>query len=56
LAAPPIEGRANQELVDFLSDRLDVPKSTIEISRGHNSKIKTLDIPGNILDIEERLA
>jgi len=56
LAAPPIEGRANKELIDFLSDKLDTPKSTIRILRGQNSKCKTLDIPGNAQDIEERLA
>ncbi len=55
LAAPPIEGRANEELVGFLSELLDTPKSAIDILRGHGSRLKTLDIPGNIHDIEERL-
>jgi hypothetical protein len=55
LAAPPIEGRANAELVDFLSDKLDLPKSLIQIRKGLGSKTKTLEIPGNINDINERL-
>lgn len=42
LAAPPIEGRANEELVRFLSQLLDVPKSTIELLRGATSKRKSL--------------
>jgi uncharacterized protein (TIGR00251 family) len=56
LAAPPIEGRANEELLEFLSKKLDVPKSLINILKGHASRQKILDIPGGIEDIEERLA
>jgi len=52
VSAPPIEGRANEALVDFLSDVLDVPKTSIQIIKGYSSKQKILDIPGNIQDLE----
>ena len=52
LAAPPVDGKANEALIEFLSDILDVPKSSIQIIKGHSSKQKILEIPGNIKDIE----
>ncbi len=46
LAAPPIEGRANEELLAFLSRLLAIPKSSIELVRGATSKRKSLLIQG----------
>ncbi len=46
LAAPPIEGRANEELVRFLSSLLAIPKGSIELLRGATSKRKSLLIQG----------
>ena len=40
LTAPPVEGKANRALQKFLSKRLDVPPSAIEILSGHASRIK----------------
>jgi hypothetical protein len=55
LAAPPVDGKANEALVEFLSDVLDVPKGAIEIVRGHASKQKILEVPMAIQDIEAAL-
>jgi uncharacterized protein (TIGR00251 family) len=55
LAAPPVEGKANDALIEFLSDVLDVPKSSISIIQGHSSKHKILDVPGNISDMDSRM-
>jgi hypothetical protein len=44
IAAPPIEGKANQKLVDFLSDNLDIAKSNIRIKVGMTGKCKILEI------------
>jgi uncharacterized protein len=44
LTAPPVEGQANQELIDFLSDILDVSKSRIEIVAGLTGKDKLVTI------------
>lgn len=46
IAAPPIEGKANKEVIDYLSDILDIPKSNIDIEHGHTSKIKAIAING----------
>lgn len=45
LAAPPVDGKANQELISFLSKTLRVPKSEIEITNGLTSKKKTVRLP-----------
>jgi uncharacterized protein (TIGR00251 family) len=46
IAAPPEKGKANKELVDFLSDKLGVKKSSITITRGPTSRNKVLAIEG----------
>jgi uncharacterized protein (TIGR00251 family) len=46
LAAPPDKGRANKELVDFLSESLGVRKSAIAIIRGHTGRHKIIEIEG----------
>lgn len=42
LAAPPAEGRANQALVRFLAEILEIPKAQIEIVGGATNKRKTV--------------
>ena len=42
--APPESGKANQELIDFLSKYLLTPKSNIKIIFGHTSKYKILSV------------
>ncbi len=46
IAAPPVDGKANKELVAFLSKRLSVSKSSITIDRGQTSKTKIISIIG----------
>ena len=45
IAAPATEGKANIELVRFLSEVLDVPKSQIEIVRGLTARMKQVEVP-----------
>ena len=45
LSAPPIEGRANTELIKYLSKSLGVSKSSIAFVSGETSKDKLLEIP-----------
>lgn len=45
LAAPPVDGKANQELISFLAKTLKVSTSSIEITQGLTSKKKTLRLP-----------
>ncbi len=46
VAAPPVEGKANKELVDFLSKVLGVSKSAVSIARGLTSRNKVIIIDG----------
>jgi uncharacterized protein len=52
--APPIDGKANEALIEMLSDALDVPKSHLSIIRGQTSKNKAVSVAG--LTAEEALA
>ena len=44
IAAPPIKGKANQALIKFLSDILEVSKSNLTIKAGMTSKRKVIGI------------
>jgi uncharacterized protein (TIGR00251 family) len=44
--APPVDGKANRELVDFLSDLLGLRKSNIKIDRGLIGRKKVITIIG----------
>ena len=46
VAAPPLEGKANKELVDFLSKLLDVSKSSVTITQGLTSRNKVITVEG----------
>ncbi len=44
LTAPPVEGQANQALLAFLSDVLDIPVSKMEIVAGGTGRDKLVSI------------
>jgi uncharacterized protein len=44
IAAPPEKGKANKELTDFLSQVLDVKKSSISIVKGETGRNKLIAI------------
>jgi len=44
LAAPPIDGRANEALVAWLAKSLGVPKRDVELLRGDSSRSKQMAI------------
>jgi uncharacterized protein len=46
IKAPPVDGAANTELIEFLAKFFDVPKSAVEIIKGQTSKTKQLKIFG----------
>lgn len=47
VAAPPIDGRANKALVEFLAKRWRLPKSAIAITAGETARNKTLTLQGD---------
>jgi uncharacterized protein (TIGR00251 family) len=46
IAAPPVDGAANEELVRVLARAFDVPRSAIDITGGHAAKLKTVCVAG----------
>jgi hypothetical protein len=46
LTAPPVEGAANQALIDFLSEILAVRKKDIVIRSGDTGRFKILEVTG----------
>jgi uncharacterized protein (TIGR00251 family) len=44
VAAPPVKGQANRELVSFLSQLLGVNKGRLSIIRGHTSRNKLISV------------
>ncbi len=53
LTAPPVDDRANEALVRFLSGELDVPPRHVEILSGERGRNKVVRIHG--LPLEEAL-
>jgi uncharacterized protein len=46
IAAPPVDGKANKELIDYLSHLLGIGKDRLDILKGHTSKNKLIAIDG----------
>ncbi len=46
IAAPPIGGKANEALVRFLAELLDIPKSDLAVEKGQSSRHKTVSVRG----------
>jgi uncharacterized protein (TIGR00251 family) len=46
LAAPPVDGAANEELIRVLARSFGLARNAVEISAGHSSKIKTVRLTG----------
>ncbi len=46
IAAPPVEGKANKLLIDFLSKVLALKKSQIKIERGETARRKGVALAG----------
>ena len=46
LTAPPVDGAANEQLIEIISDATGIKRSAIKILRGASAKRKTLEIKG----------
>ncbi|MEN0057670.1 MAG: DUF167 domain-containing protein [Bdellovibrio sp.] len=55
IAAPPVESRANEELVEFLSELLSVPKRNIHVVRGETGRHKTVEVQGLTWEAAQKL-
>ena len=46
LAAPPVDGKANEALIKFIAETLKLPKSAVSLKSGQSSRHKVLEIHG----------
>ena len=46
LAAPPVDGKANEALIEFLAAHYRVPKRSVRITAGLRSRLKRVTIEG----------
>lgn len=46
LAAPPVDGKANAALIDFIADRLEIARSAVRLKSGQSSRRKVLEVSG----------
>lgn len=46
LAAPPVDGKANAGLIEFLADRLGVAKASVSLVSGESSRAKRVRVEG----------
>jgi uncharacterized protein (TIGR00251 family) len=45
LRSPPVDGKANEELVALVASHFRVAKSAVEIRRGASGRTKTVSVP-----------
>jgi len=56
LAAPPVDGRANEACVEFLAELLELPRSSLAIVSGHSSRNKVICVSGiSAVELKKRL-
>ena len=55
LAAPPIEGRANEALLKYIAGLFDVPLRQVELRQGGQSRHKVVAIVGSKVEPESLL-
>lgn len=57
VAAPPVQNKANRELIELLTTALGLARSSLTILRGHTSRHKLILIDGLTLDeVRKRLS
>lgn len=54
--APPVEGKANEALCEFLAEQLGVPRRAVSVLRGDTSRQKLVRIDGlSAAEVQARL-
>jgi uncharacterized protein (TIGR00251 family) len=53
IAAPPVEGRANAALTDYLSECLNVPRRAVVVGLGMSGRSKRIDVAAPQLSAEQ---
>jgi uncharacterized protein (TIGR00251 family) len=56
VTAPPVEGRANQAVIEFFADLFQIPRASVTIAGGATGRNKVVRIAGmSRLAVEQRL-
>ncbi len=56
LAAPPVDGKANDTLVAWLAGELDVPRRSVTLVRGQTSRRKWIELDVGQAELDAWLA
>jgi len=57
LTAPPVEGKANEAVIEFFADFFDIPRSSVTIASGESSRNKIIRISGvSLQQVRQHLA
>lgn len=57
LTAPPVDGKANQAVIEFFADFFQISRASITIASGETSRLKTIRVSGiGAESIRQRLA
>lgn len=46
VTAPPVEGRANEAVIEFFAELFAIPRSSVSIASGENSRNKIVRVTG----------
>ncbi len=46
LAAPPVDGKANEALIGFIAETVGLPRAAVTLKSGQTSRRKVLEISG----------
>jgi uncharacterized protein len=55
LAAPPVDGKANEECIRFFAELAGVPRSRVRIVTGATARLKLVEIEGVAQEALDRL-
>jgi uncharacterized protein (TIGR00251 family) len=53
--APPVDGKANDALLAFFADLLDLPKRAVTLGAGQTSRDKRVDVDANLAAVDARI-
>lgn len=56
LAAPPVDGKANDTLTAWLAEQLQLPKRAVRLLRGQTSRQKQLSVDAPPADVQRWVA
>ena len=56
IAAPPVDGRANEALIAFLARALDLPKRSLRLAHGAGGRDKVVEVDLDPEELAGRLA